>query len=141
MFRFTTPALAALLLAVALPAAAADAGRSTPLAEGTVDDEASVTLVHTTTPDNYVVCADPHGTGPVTLAYDDNEMDMHPGHCALVEAGRISAHGRVGTHTHVSVHAHPSRSSTGGGSAGGGGEGGGGEGGGGEGGGGEGGGG
>jgi hypothetical protein len=76
-----------------------------PTAQATVDDtENDTLLVHTQAVSQHTVCADAHGTTDVVVKYDENETNISPGHCALLEAGQISVHaGREGK-THVTVH-------------------------------------
>jgi hypothetical protein len=112
-------ALAAIIMFAAGSTAALASGESrdenSPVAEATITNmqEGDSLLVHTQSPTQNTVCADSHGTTDVVVKYDDNETNISPGHCALLEAGHISARaGGEGT-THVTVH--------GGGNAGGGG--------------------
>jgi hypothetical protein len=81
------------------------ASEDRPTAEATISDADNDTLlVHTQSASQHSVCADAHGTTDVVVKYDDNETTVSPGHCALVEAGHISAHAGGAGQTHVTVH-------------------------------------
>ncbi len=62
-------------------------------------------LVHSTAPTHNTVCSSAHGSGDVTVKYDDNTTTLSLGHCALLAAGHVSVHGaHEATNAHVSVH-------------------------------------
>lgn len=80
-------------------------------AQATVSGTDETLLVHSATPSKNTVCSSTHGQGDVVVKYDDNETNISPGHCALLEAGQIRVRGaNEDTHTHVRVHDHQSHS-------------------------------
>ena len=98
--RFTVVGLVAMAVLLALPTTAFAFNHGDPMDrhflgqphyQATVSGDEEATLVHTKTPTKMTVCADRHNEDHAKISYDENHINLGPGHCALVDGSYVTA--------------------------------------------------
>jgi hypothetical protein len=103
--RFAAVGLVAMAVLLALPTDRHLLGQ--PHYQATVSGDEEATLVHTKTPTKMTVCADRHNEDHATISYDENHINLGPGHCALVDGSYVKARSAGDSSAHVYGWHHP----------------------------------